>query len=61
MNLKCIVLSERSQSSQASWHTPAIPALKRREENHEFKASLDYIMKLWLKKKKKKKVQERKK
>jgi hypothetical protein len=29
--------------SQAWWHTPIIPILKRwREEDHKFEASLDY-------------------
>jgi hypothetical protein len=42
--------------SQAWWHTPVIPALRRlREEEHEFEVRLGYIIRPNLKKKKKEK------
>jgi hypothetical protein len=52
------MLSFRNKSDASSWvwwHTSVISALGRlRQEDHKFKASLGYIVRSWLKKKKKK-------
>jgi hypothetical protein len=44
------------------WYTPIIPALKRlKQENHEFKDNIGYIVRHCLKKKKGKKEKKKEK
>jgi hypothetical protein len=58
-------MSETPQFNKKSWVcrcTSAIPALRKlRQKNYEFKANLGYIVRPYLKKKKKKQTKSKKK
>jgi hypothetical protein len=59
--IKTKLLKENQASCQASWHPPVIPAFRRlRQEEDEFKASLDYTMRLSQKQTNKQKQKQKK-